>query len=207
MAITFPRTMILCGVRTIDFKIARYVSTNLLYGGKTQVREQAEPRWMATFSYAPMPRTEFQALQSWLDSLRGGLRDFYAFDPLKSLPVNYRSSGLPGGFGGTGTVSSVTVNGFTVSGLPSGFVLKAGDMVGLEEGAKRGLYRITEDATGASVALTVEPRVNTTLFSSAAVARVVRPVCVMTLDGESISDQRTAQIRNPITFSAIQKVY
>lgn len=206
-----------CGVQTIEFEIARAVSKNMLYGGLTQVREMGEPRWRATFTYAPMKRAEFQALQAWLDSLRGGMRTFLAHDALKSYPVSYRGGfggltrAVGGVFDGTASVTGFAgADSFSVAALPAGFVLRAGDMVGLVQGGNRGLYRILEDVTataGGAATLTVEPRIVPGLFTTAAQATFVRPACLMTLDPDSISASRTAMIRSPISFSGIQKVY
>lgn len=215
MALIFPRPMP-CGVQTIEFEIARAVSKNALYGGTTQVREMGEARWRASFSYAPMKREQFQALQAWLDSLRGGLRTFLGHDALKPYPLAYRGGfgGLlragGGAFDGTGSVVSIGTDTISVGQMPAGFVLRAGDMIGLVEGGRYGLFRILEDvsANGAgSLAVTVEPRIVPGLFTIAARASFSRPSCLMTLDADSISASRTAMIRAPISFSGIQKIY
>jgi hypothetical protein len=194
----------------------RFESRSLLRSGGTQSVEYAEPRWRGEFVYFPMGRAEFQRLQAWLDTLRGAGRTFYGYDQLKPFPVSY-----PGGFGGlaragggafdgTGTVSLLSGSGFTVSTLPSGLMLKAGDMVGLVEGAKRGLFRLSEDATANEagvVALSVEPRIPPgQSFSSAAIANFVRPACVMTLDPQSARAPRKAGGLSPISFTGIEKL-
>jgi hypothetical protein len=204
MTITYPRDMI-CGVGTCWFRLSHGVSVNRLNGGVTQVRQYAEPRWVADFSYSPMHRASYQAVEAWIDSLRGGLLDFYGHDPLKPLPITYRS-GLPSGFPGDPiTVFAVGTNSISVAGLPTGFVLKAGDHIGIKEGTRRGLFRIMEDFVGTTGALNVEPRVNG--FTTAGFATLVRPACVMTIDVNTIQGGRTARQATPITFSAIQKVY
>ncbi|WP_375458890.1 hypothetical protein [uncultured Enterovirga sp.] len=213
MALAFPRAM-LCGVLSSQFEIRRFMSTNQLAGGTTQVREAAEPRWMAEFTYAPMGRAAFQQLQAWLDTLRGGLRFFLAHDALKPYPVGYGKAALlaltragGGAFDGTATLSSISATGFTLTSLPGGFALKAGDHIGLVQSGRFGLFRIVEDATasgGGAVTLTVEPRVPTNLFTTGALAHLVRPSCTMILDPASISASRSAGSRAPITFSGIQ---
>ena len=85
MAVTYPRTM-LCGVQQSSFSIGRPMAINRLNGGVTQVRELGEPRWFASFTYAGFMRMQFQELQAWIDSLRGGLQYFYAHDALKPYP-------------------------------------------------------------------------------------------------------------------------
>lgn len=215
MTIIHPRAM-LCGVLTTTFEIRRFMSSNQLYGGTTQVREMAESRWGAEFTYAPMGRAQFQTLQAWLDSQRGGLRTFLAHDPLKPYPVSYTKAAMlalaragGGAFDGTATLTALSASGFTLAGLPNGFLLKAGDHVGLIQSGRYGVFRILEDVTatpGGAAALTVEPRVPTNLFTTAASATLVRPSCSMILDPASSPSSRTAGSRAPISFSGIQSL-
>jgi len=209
MAISHPRQMV-CGVQTVDFEIMRSMSINRLNGGITQVREMGEPRWRASFSYFPLQRLAFQEVQAWLDSLRGGLNAFYAHDPLKPFPLSYPKGVYPGSYTGAGPISAISATGFTLSSMPNQFLLHAGDMVGLAIGSSRGLFRILEAVNtggGTTAALTVEPRVDTAIFTTGSTAWLSRPYCTMILDPNSISASRTAGVPSPITFSAIQKLY
>ena len=207
MAITYPRALP-CGVIASSFRISQGISTNRLNGGITQVRQFAEPRWTAEFTYAGMMRRKHQEIEAWIDSLRGGLFDFYAHDPLKPYPVMYPKGvvSYPSGFIGNASVTSVGTNSIGVSGSVS-YSLKVGDHVGLVEGAKRGLFRIVEDFTGASGTLNVEPRIIAGQFTTGAFAQYNSPVCTMTIDISSLSASRTARTPSPISFAAIQKVY
>ena len=86
---------------------------------------------------------------------------------------------------------------------------KAGDMVGLSQGTKRGLYRIVEDVTfnaAGSGVVFVEPRVQLTLFTGAAIANFFRPVCTMVLDPGSVSTTQTAGAASSISFAGVQQV-
>lgn len=214
MPLTFPRAMP-CGVQTSEFEPQRYMATNQLYGGTTQVREVAETRWRGSFTYAPRRRPEHQALQAWLDSLRGGLRAFLAHDHMKPFPVRYPGgvTGLAraggGAFDGTGGVSGRSAAGFSMTTLPAGFDLKAGDMVGLVEAGRYGLFRLAEDALASAsgiAALVVEPRFNTSLFTGAARANLVRPPCTMILDPASVSAPRSAGAPGVVTFAGLQTI-
>jgi len=195
-----------CGVLTTSFKIARGMSRNLIHSGVTQVREFAEPRWVASFTYAPMKRAGFQDIEAWVDSLRGGLMDFYAHHPLRPFPVSYPF--FPAlGWNGIANVTSIGVNTIGVAGMLANFTLKPGDMIGLIEGARRGLFRVIEPHVGASGLLTIEPRIVPGVFTGATICNVARPVCVMTIDVDSISGEQTAGQAAPFGFSAVQKVY
>ena len=208
MAVTYPRTM-LCGVQQASFSIGRPMAVNRLNGGVTQVRELGEPRWFGSFTYAAFRRMKFQELQAWIDSLRGGLQFFYAHDALKPYPAYY-----PGGVGltgwpGTGTIVGLATDSIGVTGTIANMKFKAGDMVGLQEGAKRGLHRVVEDVTfnpaGTGV-LFVEPRVQLTLFSAVAIVQFIRPVCTMVLDPGSVSTTQTAGTPSSISFAGVQQV-
>jgi len=196
-----------CGIVTSNFRIAQGVSINRLNSGVSQVRQFAEPRWTAEFTYAGLMRREHQAIEAWIDSLRGGLLDFYAHDPLKPYPVMYPGGVYPAGTVGAANVTSVGVNTIGISGLPATFAIKAGDHVGLVEGARRGLFRILEDLTGSSGTLNIEPRIVGGQFTTGSFAQFSFPVCTMTIDVSTVSASRTAGIPSPISFSAVQKVY
>lgn len=204
MTITFPRDM-LCGVVQADFSISRPMAVNRLNGGVTQVRELGAPRWVGRFTYAGHMRARFQTLQAWLDSLRGGLNSFYAHDALKPFPVTYRGV-MPGGWNGLGALTGMSASTINVA-IPVALTIKAGDMVGLIEGTKRGLYRIVEDSSGTSnITVTVEPPINPALFTLAATANFVRPVCEMVLEPGSVSTVQTAGAPAAISFAGVQRV-
>jgi hypothetical protein len=209
MTITFPRNM-LCGGVMSSFRIAQGISMNRINSGITQVRQFAEPRWTAEITFAGFTRRKFQELEAWIDSLDGGLQDFYAHDPLKPYPVMYPKGTYPSGFaGGAGQASINAIAGTVigVTGMPASFALKAGDHVGVIEGTKRGLFRIVEDFTGAGGALEVRPRIVPGQFTTGAFAQFTRPVCRMTIDISSLEATKTAGSASSIRFSAVQKIY
>lgn len=200
---------------TVELEIARPMSANRLAGGAIQVRETGEPRWRAAVTYAAMARAEYQALRAWLDTARGGLRRFLVHDALQPYPLLYPKPALlamtrAGGslaFDGSATVTSLAANAITLATLPALFGLKTGDYIGLIEAGRYGLHRLVEDAvatSGGVLVANVEPRVATTLFTTAAVATVVRASCLMVLDASSVQASRSAAARAPISFSAVQ---
>jgi len=208
VAVTYPRTM-LCGVQQASFTIGRPMAVNRLNGGVTQVRELGEPRWVASFTYAGSKRLQFQAVQAWVDSLRGGLQLFYGHDALKPYPASYPGGVGLTGWGGTGTIIGLAVDSIGVTGTIANMKFKAGDMVGLSEGTKRGLFRIVEDVTfnpAGSGVLFVEPRVSLTLFTALAIVNFFRPVCTMVLDPGSVSATQTAWGPSSVGFGGVQQV-
>lgn len=213
--IPFPYTLF----ASVSFNLGRYTSQNRLYGGVTQVREQAEARWMGTFTTVPLDPAEMRAWRAFWDSLRGGLRGFVAHDEAQPYPLAYPNGfgGLTraggGAFDGTATFAPVGGNQFSasLSGLPAGFALAAGDMLELRQNNEtRGLYRILSAVTasgGGAAAVTVEPRINPALFTGAALARFERPSCIMTPDPASWSYTAVGGQMSPATFTGIQQIF
>jgi hypothetical protein len=217
MAIVFPRAMPLIGVRTADFAIVRTVSSNRLASGKTQTREYASPIWRASVTYPPLGRARIGELQAWLDSLRGGSRLFLAHHPLRPFPIAYprgpalvRAGG--GAFDWTGTVTAIDVANAALglASLPAGFKLAPGDMIGLVEAGRYGLFRAIEPVTaggGGTLTVTVEPRPIAGRFTTGAAVNFKRPACIMIVDPSSTSAAETAATHTPVSFSAVETVF
>lgn len=213
MALVFPRDFPAHLFRDVSFDVKRFVFANSLHGGQTQVREAAEPRWMLSVSTVELNREMAQPWTSWAASMRGGMKTFHAYHPEKQYPLNYRTGwgGLTVGgspFNGTGDVTALTASTVALALLPANFALRAGDMIGLVEGANRGLYEIVEDmtASGAGVGtVTVEPNILTSIFTAAAVAYFYRPTCIMNLIADSFAAPRSSRPQ-PVSFSAMQKL-
>lgn len=188
MTITFPRDLpSVLEVVDEDFTLVRDQNTNRRKGAKSQVSDRSDPYWSVEWTTTPIDKDEFQELEAWLMSFKGGMLDFLGYRVDRPYPKNYREGfdGLTrhggGAFAGDAYVDAVTSTTITISGLPTTFALKAGDMVGLSEDGNRGLYQIMEDATASAgvVTVTVESFVLTTIFSAAAAAHFDRPPCLM----------------------------
>lgn len=216
MTVTFPRSFPLAAFSRVSFDLDRYVSSNALYGGQTQVREMASPRWVMAATTGILNTARARTWKAWLDSLKGGVNSFYAYDPELPYPGAYPAgfAGLVEGVSGdafTGTaidIAALTSTTIQMTDLPAAFVFTPGDLIGLVESGKRGLHRVLEEVTASglgSATVSVEPPVLTNVFSDAAHANLVRPVCIMTLEPGSVSAQRSPRPQ-PISFRGIQKV-
>ena len=192
---------------TVSYDLRRYMAQNALYGGTTQVMDLGEPRWVAQYRTALLSETQRRAFKLFWDTMKGGLVPFLGYDPSQAVPLAYADTGFPAGFNGFAGISAINPGGFTMFGLPAGFVLTAGDLVELAQGDNHALYRITS-ASGPSttVAVTVIPNVRTDIYTSPT-ANVLRPACSMVVDPGSWSHAAEAGTLTPAAFSAIQKVY
>lgn len=176
MSIIYPRTLLADECTSSAFTIVRQNLANRTRAGISQVLNVGISHWRAEIETLPMSPRDRLLIHAWMESLRGGLKTAYVFDPAAKRPYHYAAA-LPGGFSGSGVdVTALGANTIGVSGLPSGFKFRAGDYVGLVEGAKRALHKIVEDFTGASGTLSVEPEVRLSLFTTAATLTVTSPV-------------------------------
>lgn len=176
------------------FKLMRSVQTTPLRGGGSVSVDYAPARWTTTIrTPAGLNRTKADPVKAFAAKL-GRYRQVYMWDWLRPYPKTYpagfgsltRAGG--GSFDGTANVTALTASTIALSTLPASFVVKAGDMIGLTEGSRRGLYTVVDDATANGsgvVTLNVEPAVESMLFTDAATANFDKPVCVMTLTDEA----------------------
>jgi hypothetical protein len=214
MSVTYPRDFATQEFSAVDFNLDRYVSQNLLYGGQTQAREQAEARWRATFTtrpFFPLHPTELAELgkwQAWWDSLRSS-RQFLAYDPIQPFPIAYPNGAGLGSWNGVGGVSSISAFSLTCTGVVSGFAVKAGDLVGLTQSGRYSLHRILLDRTASGTtlsSLTVEPAINTTLFTTSAACHFIKPKVLMIPVVGSYTAPKGLTAA-PVAFEGIQVLY
>ncbi len=226
MALTFPLPIPIEKIRSIDFNLAEYMAVNMLGGGQTQVRSLAQRRWRAVMTTPPVSEADAQKWEAWRDAQRGGLHNALLYNPARAYPVAYRQAAIDAGgfvpmvkagggaFTGAAVVSGLATYAIGLSGLPIGFLMGAGDLVGLiGADGKYALHRIVEDAIGdgsgvATVA--VEAEVLTSLFnigSPGVTATFVKPSCLMTFETGTWSANRDAGGPQPISFSMIQALY
>jgi hypothetical protein len=169
MTITFPRDFPLDGCFTEDciFEPIYSQTRNITGGGSPDVADVAPMLWSGKWRTRVLTRAEFAVWDAWLDSLRGGLRYFKGRPNRARWPLAY-PRGFAGllvsavQFTGSGTLTAIGAgrDTITVSALPVGFVLAAGDWLSIPVGSRQRLHKITEGGTasgGGAVDLTVEP--------------------------------------------------
>ena len=216
MTLTFPRPFPLTDFAecTIDLDPGMETSGHAR-GRRATVAQVREPVWFARFETPGLSSAGTIRWQAWLKSLRGPLRTFTAWDTKRTLPQAYWAAGeMPDDGGspwdGIAVVTDLATPGeIALSGLPAGYQATAGDRIGLEETVstvdKYGYFELMEDATAdgsGEITLTVEPLVPA-LFSTAAAARLFKPLCAFRLVKGSVSTANSVDLP-PVSFQAVQ---
>jgi hypothetical protein len=203
------------GIAGVDMMPDPRTTATETAGGDDYVSMRGIPKWRLSIETHRMDRAEFQRLSAWWNGQYGGISRFTISHPERPFPLSYRSGfdGMEkagaGAFDGTATINALAANSITVQGLPANFVLKAGDMFGLIEGGKYGLYENGADVTGSASGVAVlvpQPFIPTLVFTAAAQVNFAKALVEMKVDPDSFTGQRRRQ-RMPASFSARQVGY
>lgn len=193
------------------FALREYTATA---GIGSPVVQSAPARWTARYETGLRTQAIVGPAVAFVRAQRGGVGTFWGYDCVRPWPITYRTgfAGLTrhagGSFDGTATVTARTATTLSLSGLPSTFALKVGDLVGLVSGANRSLHAITADATASAgvVTVSVVPPIDTVVFTTAATATFDRPRAVFRIDPGSISTSRRLRFES-VAFEATQVLY
>lgn len=218
------------GIARVRFDIQRVDFAAPEASGRQGGVQAGFPLWAARYEIDRSDPDSADLWQAFFDRLRGRIRRFYAIDPKRRLPKLYRfgfaglvRAGTATAFNGTATSWSQSVDSLgdgriTLNGLPAGFQISAGDMIGFRWDAvgfgagnmmRRTIARavLPATATGAGQALvTVEPPLNTSLVPAGAIAHFDNPAVVMQLvpEDSQIGPIGTGGILAGATITAIQ---
>ncbi|WP_029620609.1 hypothetical protein [Pseudorhizobium marinum] len=180
-------------------------------GKSFNLSQVADPVWRVSVETAPLDRADRQRWHAWKLSLRGGMNRFRCFDIGQMAPLAYEGVQTPQdiapGWAGTATVTTLGLSGaLTLGGVPASYIATAGDRVELSEGSFTALYEIVAPATatsGGALALSVAPFLHTSIFTTAAVARLWRPRALFIMDHTSWFHQVVAN-PTPAMFEGYQ---
>ncbi|MGJ8529813.1 hypothetical protein [Maritalea sp.] len=129
-------------------------SVNRLRSGAALSGGLAHDYWQGEFVTAPMMRDELGKWNAFLLQHGDAKSSVLIGHPHECRPMAYTTLlgvNVAGGgqFNGVGTVFSITdLTSITVNNLPSNFMLKMGDWIGIEEGGRATLHQVMADATG-----------------------------------------------------------
>lgn len=184
------------------FKLQRGDAINRNKVGQIQVTEIADPVWTMKATTRPLRASGRARWEAWALSQRGGLKRFYAYNPIRSYPQAYGKAGMTAlSFNGSCAISGASGHGGTLGSLPSGFKITAGDHVSVAmTSGIRSLHEIVENVTaaGTSAAINVEPAFRSGVSGS---AELIKPKCVMVLTSYDIPEGAGLL---PVTIEGIQ---
>lgn len=195
---TFPRDMPLLNgfhpFETAQFEPMYGIVRAPTRGARIQVANVTPTIWAMEFVSHQMYWEDAQGYLAWLQSLRGGARQFKAWHPLCRYPQEYPDGWGDMSFDGIGVLTNIGSgrDQITVGDVPTGFKLRPGDMCSIPIGESgRSLHRIMETATATlgSVTLRIEPflPIAITVSSPAPDVLFEKPWCLAVVDAESIS--------------------
>ncbi|MCW5722445.1 MAG: hypothetical protein KIS86_15000 [Devosia sp.] len=199
MTLTYPLSLPYSRFVSSRFRLVPIVARNRVGSGASFAREIAPAYWQADLRTVPHNETEFGRWMAFFDALRGGSKSCLLFDPHRCFPIRHS------GFTGTGTLAAISsIRQVSVSGLPGGFVLTAGDYIGFERGGRYSLHRVVQDSTaiGGMVSVAIEPPLPPH-FVAGSLVRLNRPVGEFMID--SFDGERRAG-KKPVSFSATSRV-
>jgi len=153
MALTFPlsRSVFADGlpIESIQFRLQNRVETSGIGTGNTLVAETGPAFWAAEIVLRAVYNKDSRAIQALIDSLDGGMSDFYLSDPIFAFPRRDPTGSILG----STTVTNIAVgsNGKQMKfNGPAGYIYSVGDMFSFDYGAGgayRALHRIVEGDT------------------------------------------------------------
>jgi hypothetical protein len=189
------------------------VTTPFDRGISFNITQISDPVWTASVATNIMTLERRQAWNAWKNTLRGGLVRVRMYDVARSFPRAYpdaeSAEDVSSGWDGTCAVSAYGTGGsISLSGLPAGYVVTAGDRIGLEQSGRFGYYDVayggggTANGSGA-LTVTVNPFPHTAYFTTSAVARLWRPYALFRMDWQSWSLPETLD-ETAASFQAYQ---
>lgn len=213
MALTFPLALsdfaLAMKKLSIKFRLVDNSQASGLGSGQILVSQVGPRYWEADVTLREGLHRELIQMQAFVESLDGGLRSFYMYDPRCAYP-QYDPDGtkLNGYTPEINAVSGVTL--IRVSGLPNGYQLLPGDMIAWNYGPDseyRALHRIVDGGTattGTTPYLEIRPALETTGIIGRNVT-LRRPSCKMIIVPDSF-DPGTGKIMTTsgFTFKARQ---
>lgn len=192
MAITYPRELPE-GIKfvTADFVLNDQVKASASGSRLINYTQVTDPAWMATMVTKSLRYSEYAALEAWWLSLRDGLRRVMFRHPHVCYPKNHGGNQAPADDAGN-LVGLTSGNVLAVDGVSADLSLVVGDRIGLENGTRCHIGRVTEVAgTGASRTITIEPPPFAAVSSAGTVVRFAKPGLVMRPVPNSWSVQQT----------------
>ena len=215
MALTFPLSLTDFAnglqIESINFRLRHRVESSGVGTGMMIVAQNGPDFWAADVKLRPLYHRDSRAVQALIDSLDGGINDFYLYDPVCAYPLKD-----PGGvIIGASAITNTSVNSdgihMGMTGFPVGYVVSPGDMFDFDYGpgnAYRALHRVVagDTANGSgNVSLEFRPRLDDVTIATGKSMDFTRANARMKIINESIEDGTRQDIfTSGISFTAEQ---
>jgi hypothetical protein len=207
MAITYPIDL-LTGFPgwTTGFSLAWRQEQSTQASGRVIVKDMGAPLWTLRAATKVLSPNNLDIWRARLTSLENGLQTFLGYPMSRCYPQAYPRGSWPTGaaFSGACTLASIDTSRkvVTLSGLPNGFALAAGDYLAVGND----LHQVMEAATSSGAATTpfeVRPHIWPDVTAPAA-ASVKQPACLMAVVPGSVSSDANVTGWGSVTFQAME---
>lgn len=196
-----------------NMRPVRPADVNRMEGRRTETLVDGTPYWTLQLTAEKLTTSEAALFDAFEMDVEDGCL-IAAYDPHRPRPIAYGAQPLSGtraaggAFVGDGGLQAINdPNTITVSGLPAGFNLSAGDYVEVRKSAyERSLHRIRAPAvanSGGIVTLSIRFFLDTQVFAVGAAVRFEKPTCLMSIDKGSYSSPKSWP-NYSVSFSATE---
>ncbi len=207
MALTFPLAITqffnLLPIEQITFDCPEQNQESQTGQGERISAALAPMLWTAEVRLGVMMMAESAQFEALLDVLRATGRTFYAYDVRRRFPMADPTGSI---LGSSAPVIASLPNAreITISGLPAGYQLTAGDYLSFDYGGRRALHRLVSGAVASGGGVTPVFEVTPSIRAGAAVSApvgLIRASCKATLVAGSVSKGSTKNgITRDMTF-------
>ncbi|ORE89740.1 hypothetical protein [Aurantimonas sp. 22II-16-19i] len=213
--LTFPLALAdladLLPVAEVRWRLAENQELSGLGSGQILAAELGPALWEADVTLGDLKHGRSSQIQARLEALDGATRAFYLCDPFRKYPQGDPDGSRLGA--AAPVIGSLTAGGraLSLSGLPAGYVLTAGDYLAFDYGSppRRAFHRVVETATasgtGATPPFEVRPMVRTGAAPGISVT-LIKPAMKCIRKPASLGHGTVNRVRSKLSFSVVQKL-
>lgn len=203
-------------IERLVFEINRVQAASQTRGGVIQAAERGRSLWSFEATTAALPADAFEDFQAFVNALRGRLNPFQFYNVYRTFPRDYPNgwSGIVKAdgtnFTGSATLDAASGYSLSLSGLPSRYQVRAGDMFAWRwktDPSSRTLHRAVEDVRGTiagTVTVQVEPDIPAGQTAGRNVGMDSKAFGLFLLTDPMPQFQRGIVHGEPVTIRAIQ---
>jgi hypothetical protein len=211
MAVTYPLDILPAFPGwTIGFDLHWRQEQSTQASGRVLVKDMGAPLWTLRATTKPLSPNTLDLWRAKLTALENGLQQFWAYPMSRCFPQAYPNGSWPTGsaFAGAGALASIASDRktITLSGLPAGFKLTAGDYIAIGT-PQRDLHQVMEAATAGVGGITAPFEVRPHIWpdvSPGGVVSVKQPACKMAIVPGSLASDAALNGWGTVSFSAME---